>query len=88
MPEVMDRLIMHVRGEMIKSIESLIKFIEMYNPIHTVQPRLMATSVIWSPRLLRLLFWPPGKTVINFLVKKPSLIWSPIKTGKFFLDHR
>ena len=29
MPEVMDKLIMHVRGEIIISIDSLIKFIEM-----------------------------------------------------------
>ena len=29
MPEVMDKLIMHVKGEIIISIESLIKFIEM-----------------------------------------------------------
>ena len=29
MPEVMDKLIMHVRGEIIISIDSLIKFVEM-----------------------------------------------------------
>ena len=29
MPEVTDKLIMHVRGEIIISIDSLIKFIEM-----------------------------------------------------------
>ena len=29
MAEVMDKLIMHVRGEIIISIDSLIKFIEM-----------------------------------------------------------
>ena len=29
MPEVMDKLIMHVRGEIIISIDSLIKSIEM-----------------------------------------------------------
>ena len=29
--------------------------------------------------------WPPGKMAIHFLVKKPSLIWSPVSTAKFFL---
>ena len=51
-----------------------------------MKPCLMATAVIqqyghfviWPP------FWPPGKTAIHFLVKKPSLIRSPINTANLF----
>ena len=35
----------------------------------TVETRLTATSVIWSPHYYNHFFWP-GKTVIHFLVKK------------------
>ena len=45
--------------------------------LNTVKPRLTATS------LLQPLFWPPGNTAINFLVKKLSLIRSPLDMAKF-----
>lgn len=45
--------------------------------VDTVEPRLTTTSVIRSLRYFGHFFWPPGKTTINLLVKKPSLIWSP-----------
>ena len=48
-------------------------------------PRLMATSVIWSPHYYNLFFWPqPTKTTIHFLVKKPTLVRLLIITIKFF----
>ena len=36
----------------------------------TVEPRLTATSVIWSPRYYGLFFWL-SKTAIHFLIINP-----------------
>ena len=48
MPEVMDKLIMHVRGEIIISIDSLIKFIEMLSEPRAVPERqVLHISIIY-----------------------------------------
>ena len=47
---------------------------------NTVEPRLMATLVTWSPHYYSHFFWP-CKTAIRFLIKKPSPIWSTVNTA-------
>ena len=47
MPEVMDKLIMHVRGEIIISIDSLIKFMEMLSyPTAVPERQVLHISII------------------------------------------
>ena len=45
----------------------------------TLEPRLMATSAIWSPRYYGHFFLLPGKTTVHFLVIKTL-----VNTAKFF----
>ena len=51
---------------------------------YTVEPCLRATSVIQSPHYYSHFFWPPAEMALRFLVKKPSLIRSPVNTANFF----
>ena len=46
----------------------------------------MATAVIqqYGHFIIWPLFRPPGKTAVHFLVKKPSLMQSPVNTANFF----
>lgn len=44
-------------------------------------------SIIWSPRYYGHFFWPPGKTIIHFLVKKPSFSTVTYLLQPNFLGH-
>ena len=50
----------------------------------TVEPGLTATSVIRSPCYYGHFFLALRKTPTHFLVKKPTLIWSPVNMAKLF----
>ena len=49
-----------------------------------MKPCIIAASVIHSLRYYGPFFWPPGNMTIHFLVKKPSLIQSPVNKANFF----
>ena len=53
-----------------KSRKTVFLYVPIIRLLNTVKPCLVATLIMGSSRYYGHFFWPPGKTIIHFLVKK------------------